>query len=136
MSLRAGVFSIAAAMCAALPVFVHAQSASPAPGAVADPAITARAKEWLHRVQTGDIDRAQLDSQMNALLTPALTKQISSKFGPWGDPVTFAYVGKQTVQGDNTAYVYHVVFKANACNEIFVLDKDGKVSGFQLPPTP
>jgi hypothetical protein len=131
---------IAAAFCVVLPSEVLAQtklaSPAPAPAPSADPAITARAKEWLHRIQTGDIDRTQLDSKMDSLLTPTMTKQISSTFGPWGDPVAFTYVGKQTILGDNTAYVFHVVFKANACNEIFVLDKDGKISGLQLPAAP
>jgi hypothetical protein len=123
-----------------LPSEVLAQTklASPVPAAAAaaDPAITARAKEWLHRLQTGDIDRTQLDAKMDSLLTPAMAKQISSTFGPWGDPVAFTYVGKQTILGDNTAYVFHVAFKANACNEIFVLDKDGKISGLRLPAAP
>lgn len=115
-------------------MLAQAQPASPAPVATGDPAITSRAKDWLHRLQTADIDRSQLDAKMDSLLTPALAKQISDKFGPFGAPVTFTYVGQQTI-GDNTAYVFHVVFKANACNEIFVLNKDGKVSGLQLPET-
>jgi hypothetical protein len=142
MSFRGAIFTIAAALCVTLPseVLAQAKLASPAPAAAAaaaaDPAIMARAKEWLHRIQTGDIDRTQLDSKMDSLLTPTMTKQISSTFGPWGDPVAFTYVGKQTILGDNTAYVFHVVFKANACNEIFVLDKDGKISGLRLPAAP
>ncbi len=135
MSLRAAVFTLSIAISTTVPAFAQMQPPSPAPVATVDPAITARAKEWLHRLQTGDIDRTQLDAKMNTLLTPAMLKQFSAAFGPWGDPVTFSYVGQQTVLGDNTAYVFHVVFKANACSEIFVLDKGAKISGFRLAPT-
>ena len=111
-----------------------AASASPASAQAADPAIIARAKEWLHRLQTGDIDRSQLTAKMNEALTPDVIKQISAKFGPLGDPQTFAPLGQQSVPGDMTAYVYRVTFKSTTLNEVFVLDKDGKVAGVQLPP--
>lgn len=121
-----------------------AQAASPAPAAAGtsapaatvDPAITARAKAWLHRLQTGDVDaaaRQELDSKMNALLTPTMVKAVSAKLSPLGDPVSFTYVGMQPVE-DNIAYVYRVRFKTLAIPEVFVLDKEGKVSGIQFPP--
>jgi hypothetical protein len=124
-----------------------AQSASPSPapsGAAAQSAtnsadadITARAKAWLHRFQTGIVDSAarnELDAQVGAALTPDALKQIAAKFGPLGEPVSFTFLGKQTVAGDNTAYVFHVTFKTAAVNEVFVLDNKGKISGIQFPP--
>jgi hypothetical protein len=115
---------------------------SPSPGATTSPAsaqsagadITARAKEWLHRLQTGNIDRSQLEEKMNAALTPDVVKQISGKFAPLGDPQSFTPLGQQSVTGDMTAYVYRVVFKSTTLNEVFILDKDGKIAGIQLPP--
>jgi len=135
MNFKAAIFSISIAISATIPALAQTPTASPAPAAAAeDPAITARAKDWLHRLQTGDIDRTQLDAKMNALLTADMARQGASMFGAWGDPVAFTYVGKQTILTDNTAYVYHVTFKAHVCNEIFVLDKDGKISGLRLAP--
>lgn len=108
-------------------------SLSASPGSV-DAAILLRAKEWLHRLQTGDIDRSQLDAKVNAALTADVVKQTSAQFSPLGDPVTFTFLGKQPVGTGMTAYVYRVVFKSATLNEVFVLDKDGKISGIQFPP--
>lgn len=106
-----------------------AQTSAPDP----NPAITARAKDWLHRVQTGDIDRSQLDAAMNTAFTPDLVKQTSDQLGPLGDPLTFTFL-KQAVSGDVTSYVYQVTFKSGALNEIFALDKDGKIAGIRFSP--
>jgi hypothetical protein len=57
-------------------------SASPAPGPTVDPAITAKAKEWLHRFQTGDIDRAQLEPSMSTALTADVVKQLKDELAP------------------------------------------------------
>jgi hypothetical protein len=85
-------------------------------------------------MQTGDIDRSQLTATMNADLTPDVIKQIRAKFGALGDPLSFTPLGQQSVADDETAYVYRVVFKTTTLNEVFVLDKDGKVAGIQFPP--
>jgi hypothetical protein len=106
-----------------------AQSASPS----AAPDVAARAKEWLHRIQTGDIDRSQLTDQMNAALTPDVIKNLSSQLGPLGEPQSFTFVGQQSVPGDITAYVYSVTFKSTTLTEVFALDKDGKVAGIRFP---
>jgi len=94
---------------------------------------TARAKEWLHRLQTGNVDHSQLDAQMEVALNPKLVKQLAQKFGPLGEPTDCTYLGQQDYSGDRTAYVYHVTFKSGAYNEILVLDKDGKIASIQLP---
>jgi hypothetical protein len=109
-----------------------ASAAAPAQSPYADPAT--RAREWLHRMQTGDIDRSQLTDEMNTDLTPGVIKQISDQFGPLGDPQSFTLLGEESVAGDETAYVYRVVFKTKTVNEVFVLDKAGKVAGIQFPP--
>jgi hypothetical protein len=85
-------------------------------------------------MQTGDIDRSQLTDEMNTDLTPGVIKQISDQFGPLGDPQSFTPLGEESVAGDETAYVYRVVFKTKTVNEVFVLDKTGKVAGIQFPP--
>jgi hypothetical protein len=124
------IFALAALACFISVGFANAQTAPPDP----NPDITARAKDWLHRVQTGNIDRSQLDATMNNALTPDLVKQASGQLSPLGDPVTFTFVSTQPVRDDITAYVYHATFKSGALNEVFALHKDGKIAGIQFTP--
>jgi len=129
-------------MIIALPVTTviaqAAPSASPAPAATATPsaadtAVAARAKDLLHQVQIGKVDRSKLDDKMNAALTDAQISQIAAQLGPLGDPVSFTPAGKQT-QGDLTVYVYLVGFKGVSITETYVLDADGKVAGLWFKP--
>jgi hypothetical protein len=123
------VFALAALMCVLSLGLASAQTSAPDP----NPGITARAKDWLHRVQTGDIDRSQLDATMDTAFTPDLVKQTSQQLAPLGDPLSFTFL-KQSVSGDITSYVYQVTFKSGAVNEIFALDKDGKIAGIRFTP--
>ena len=75
----------------------------------------------------------ELNSQVDTLLTPSVIQAAAAHFGPLGAPVSFTFVGKQAVN-DNMAYVYRVAFKSTTLNEVFVLDKNGKISGIQFPP--
>ena len=111
--------------------FPGASASAPA-SQVAGAAVAARAKEWLHRLQAGDIDRSQLTDKMSAALTADTIKQISGQLAPLGDPQSFTPLVQQSV-GDMTAYVYRVAFKATTLNFEFVLDKDGKVAGLLFP---
>lgn len=140
--LKSGALTVgilAVALSAGVPVTSLAQSASPQPAATALPSAAAdatvmpRAKEWLHRLQTGDIDRAQLSDKMNAALTPDMAKQAAAKFGPLGDPKSFTYSGQQA-HGDDTAYMFRVTFASGAYDEVFVINAQGKVDGLFLPP--
>ena len=106
-----------------------AADASAAP----DAAIMARAKEWLHRLQTADIDRTQLTPQMNDVLNPDSAKQFAAQISVLGDPTSFTFVSKQTT-GADTTYTYRAVFKLGAFNEEFSLGADGKISGLRLRP--
>ncbi len=117
------------------PAATSAATAAPAPAATVAPEITARAKEWLHRLQTGDVDRSQLDSKMNAALTPDIIKQVSEQIAPLGDPVSFVISGQQSTPSGVTVYVYHVTFKSSAINEAFALDSDGKIAGIRFVPS-
>lgn len=126
---RLSFFVIAALLCVISLGTASAQTSAPDPY----PDITARAKDWLHRVQTGDVDRSQLDTTMNTAFTPDLVKELSTQLGPFGDPQSFTFF-KQVVSGGVTAYVYRVSFAAGAVNEVFALDKDGKIAGIQFVP--
>jgi hypothetical protein len=143
--LRAGaaVASIAAmSWFAALPA--HAQSAqsspsaapaapanpggaAPAPKDVEDPAVTGRAKDALHRVQTGTIDRAQLAEEYNHALTDDTLQKAQTQLGSLGEPAEFAFEGK-AVRGNVTAYVYHVKFVQGAdLDEMIAFDPTNKI---------
>jgi hypothetical protein len=116
---------------------VRAQSAPPTPTASISPdaAVMVRAKDWLHRLETGDIDRTQLSPQMSAFLTPDRAKQFAAQIGVLGDPTSFTFVSKQTM-GGYTVYTYRAAFKGGVFNETFAIDSAGKIGGLRLsPPT-
>jgi hypothetical protein len=104
---------------------------SPAP--VADPAITARALEWLRRLQTGSIDRSQLNAAVNGQLTETLTKSVAAQVGPLGTPTAFALFDRRSVAG-TTAYMYRATFASSSLFFVFALDQAGKISGLRFLP--
>ncbi|MBD5655219.1 MAG: hypothetical protein IAI50_08545, partial [Candidatus Eremiobacteraeota bacterium] len=106
-----------------------------APAAAADPKITARAKDWLHRAQTANIDHAQLDDKMSALLTDAFAKQVAAQLSPLGDPVTFEFVEEKTF-APNTLYVYKVTFKSDTLYWLFSTNVSGMITGLRLVTPP
>ncbi len=111
-----------------------AQSSAPSSAPVqVDPKVTAIAKDWLHRVQTANVDRSQLTDQMNAALTPALVQQVAAQLAPLGDPTAVSFVGSQTVQGV-TIYHFVLTFKAGTVNEFLGIDAAGKIAGLRFTP--
>lgn len=123
-------------MLIALPVTtVIAQAASPSPAAPAqdDAAVTARAKDWFHQIQSGKIDRSQLDDKMNAALTDSMLANVSSQVAPLGNPTTFTLSRKATQNG-LSVYVFALVFPSVTLYEAFALDPDGKIAGLTLSP--
>lgn len=132
-------FALALA-AALLPVAAVAQMSSPTPSAVATPnvptAVTTRAKEWLHRLQSAQIDRTQLTLQMATLLTDAQARTLAEKIQPLGAPLSFLPTKVEQIAG-NTSYVYEVDF-ANDTMVYFIFtleDKSGKISGLRLTPS-
>jgi hypothetical protein len=125
-------------MIIGLPVTIVAQAPpSPAPTAAAttaaDAAVTARAKDWLHQIQTGKIDRSQLTDQMNAALTDDKLKSVSAQLAPLGDPASFT-LSQSITRGTVTIYVFTVQFASGTLSETFALDQNGKVAGLYLKP--
>jgi hypothetical protein len=122
-----------------VPQSAHAQpapaaSTAPSPAAAqVDPKVTALATDWLHRIQTANVDRSQLTSEMNAALTPALVQQVSAQLASLGEPTNVSFVGSQTAQGI-TIYHYVLVFKAMSVNEFLGLDSAGKIAGLRFTP--
>lgn len=124
-------------MIIALPVTTVIAQAAPtaAPTAAAtsaaDAAVAARAKDWLHQIQAGKVDRSQLDDKMNTALTDSALASVSAQLSPLGDPSAFT-LSKKTTRGSLTVYVFAVQFPAITLYETFVLDPDGKIAGLFL----
>ncbi|HEX5435590.1 MAG TPA: serine hydrolase domain-containing protein [Gemmatimonadaceae bacterium] len=105
------------------------------PAAGEDTVITTRAREWLHRLQTGDVDRSQLTPQANTAFTPAVLAQAKQQFSALGAPTAFQYAGK-TVNGAYSQYRYRVTVASGAQQWLFTLDAHGKIAGLRLVPWP
>src|SRR5690349_8376677 len=106
-------------------------ASGPASLPVADSAITAKAKEWFHRLQTGQIDRSQLDAQVNTQLTDAMIRQQTVALTPLGDPTSFTYVRTYPLS-DALEYDFMLQFKAARVIELISFDSGGKIAGLGL----
>lgn len=95
---------------------------------IADSQITAKAKEWFHRFQTGEIDRSQLDAQVNAQLTDDMVRQETKTLTPLGDPTSFVFVRTYPVSGA-LEYDFLLQFKAARIIELISFDTGGKIAG-------
>ena len=128
-----------AAFAVALTLWSAAAAAAPAPVPTAstNAAVLVRAKEWFHRIETGDIDRGQLTAQMNAQLTDAMIKQVAAQVAPLGEPTSFRQIRSGEERG-SIYYVYVVTFPSgDKWNYLFVYDRtSGKVSGLRISPAP
>jgi D-alanyl-D-alanine carboxypeptidase len=117
--------SVATAAFEVLNPAVAAAARKAVPGE--NPKITALARRWMQRAETGNIDRSQLDAKMSAALTPAVVKGGKAQFGPLGKPTAFIYRGK-TTEGTSTIYTYRVDFKAAAIFMHLGINNKGKIS--------
>ncbi|MBV8490097.1 MAG: hypothetical protein JO199_06145 [Candidatus Eremiobacteraeota bacterium] len=110
-----------------------ATSATPAPTPTPDPAVVARAKSWFKMLQSGTLDRTQLDPAAAKQLTDAMISQVSQQIGSLGDPVTFEQMQTAVKDGSNV-YVYELAF-GNSTKLLYVFAVDqtsGKITGFWL----
>jgi hypothetical protein len=114
----------------ASPILCVAQQPS---AASVDPKVEAKAREWLYRLQTGDIDRNQLNALVAKQFTPEIVRQVAQQLGPLGDPTGFVYVSQQTVR-DTTVYQFLVTFKSAKLNEFLDVDQAGRIGGITVKP--
>jgi D-alanyl-D-alanine carboxypeptidase len=107
----------------------NAAPASPAPGE--DPAVTARAKDWWHRLQTGSVDMSLVDARFAQLLTPDLLASIEASLAERGAPTDWIYLGSQNVTG---AVIYKYRIRLDGAEHVWSigLTPDGKISGSLL----
>ena len=108
---------------------IAAAEVKPAKGE--DPAITALARQWLGRMRSGDIDKAQLSAGFAKFLTPQMISGMKAGLAPLGDPTSFVYRGKTAANGA-TAYRYNVGFKGARLTFIIAVDGQGKISSLGI----
>ncbi len=108
-----------------------AAGAPPAPAAGENAAVTARAKDWWQRLQTGTVDLSQVDAPFAQRLTPQFLAQVKTGLAPLGAPTDWIYQGSQSVPG---GVVYHYWIRLDGVPHIWsiVLTRDNKIAGSQL----
>lgn len=121
--------TIGNAMFEALNPAIAAAARKPVPGE--DPKVTALARQWLHRAQTGDIDRSQLTATFSTSLKPNIVTGTKAQLAPLGDPTSFVYRGKSEAAGV-TSYQYRVSFKAVTMHVVISIDTHGKIAGLDF----
>ena len=97
-------------------------------------AITARAKEWIRRTQTGDVDRTQLTQTMSDALTPEIVAAAKAQLAALGEPTSIVYKGKGEISPGNMTYGYRVTFASTSLMCYITFDKDAKISGLLFRP--
>jgi CubicO group peptidase (beta-lactamase class C family) len=102
---------------------------TPAPGEI--PAVTARAKDWWHRLQTGTVDLSQVEEHFAQRLTPELLAQVKASVAQLGAPTDWIYQGSQSVPG---GVVYRYWIRVDGIPHVWsiVLTPDNKIAGSQL----
>jgi hypothetical protein len=131
------------ALCAALLaacVAATQQEATSAPGAPAvaataapvDQAMLATAKDWFHRLQTGDIDHSQLNDSANMSMDADSVKELTAQVAPLGAPSSFVQKAIGSL-GGSTEYTYALAFKSGTkITFILLVDGDGKIAGISV----
>lgn len=89
----------------------------------------------MRRVQSGQIDRSQLEPATNSQLTPALVDSMKNSYGRLGAPLSVSFVNEQSMAGGNTAYSYRVRFAHATLIEKFIVASNGKISGLSFTPS-
>jgi hypothetical protein len=106
-------------------------TASPAPIPSADARVAARAKEWFHRFESGDIDRSQLNAETNAELTDANVRRESAVLKAFGAPTGFSFLRTYPIAGV-IGYDFLWQFKSGRIVEMIAFDDDGKIAGIDF----
>jgi hypothetical protein len=96
-----------------------------------DPKIVAKAKEWFRRFQMGQIDRSQLNTQVNVQLTNAMIQQEAATLSRFGGPSSFQFLRTYEISGA-TAYDFLLEFSAGRIVEMIAFDADGKIAGIDF----
>ena len=102
---------------------------SAAPGE--DLAVTARAKDWWHRLASGTVDLGTVTPAFAARLTPEFLTAVQLGLSTLGDPTDWIYQGADPGP-DVTIYHYWIRLNGAAHGFDFGLSGDGKIAGSLL----
>jgi CubicO group peptidase (beta-lactamase class C family) len=92
-----------------------------------DRAAAARAKEWLGRIERGDVDRTQLTDQMSAVLTDAVVKSAGGQLKAFGPLKSLTCVSAdEDATGRN--YSFKATFGKQTIRWVMGIDALGKIS--------
>lgn len=106
---------------------------SPVP-VVDDSTVSLRAREWFGRLQKGQLDRAQLTSDLSAGLQDATVAALSKQLSAFGTPQRIVLRTKQQLAG-NTTWTFRVSWTDQVLDYTFgVEDATGKISALYLKP--
>lgn len=95
-----------------------------------DNAIVARAKEWLERIASKNIDRTQLTPAFSAYLSDDVVAR--SGFAALGKPVAFVPISSTAMKDGGTLYEFLVRFPHDEYHYRFGLTKSGKINEILL----
>jgi D-alanyl-D-alanine carboxypeptidase len=104
----------------------------PPPHARVDNAVVARAKEWLGRIASKDIDRTQLTPAFSNYLTDSLVAK--ADFAALGKPLDITPIASSAQDGGGTLYEFLVHFQHAQYHYRFGLTPDGKIDELLLTP--
>jgi hypothetical protein len=93
--------------------------------------IAAKAKEWFQRFKSGDIDRTQLNPQVNSQLTDTMIRQEGAKLSRLGNPTAITFLRTYSISGA-TGYDFLLQFKAARVVEMIAFDTHGKIAGIDF----
>jgi hypothetical protein len=97
-----------------------------------NPQMLAKAKHWFAQLQSGHIDRTQLESNANANMSPSTLSSAKQMVGSLGTPVSFVQQRAGT-QGNISYAIYLLTFKnGEKIDFLFALDSEGKVASLGL----
>ncbi len=111
-----------------------AQIGAPMSAAGEDPAVTARAKDWLRQLQTGTVDLAYVDAPFARILTPDVLANIKAGLAGAGEPTDWVYLGAQRVAGAVISS-YGIRLGGEPHTWSVGLTSDGKIAGSLMKET-
>lgn len=98
-----------------------------------DADMTQRAREWLNRIEHGDVDRAQLTTDLNAALSDSVVKGAGGQLRTYGALKTVALTAiDEDSSGRN--YGFTVTFARQAVRWLMGVNRAGKISALYFKP--
>jgi hypothetical protein len=98
-----------------------------------DESVKALALQWFTQMQSGQIDRTQLDATYSAQLRDDAVQQMSRKLKEYGASPMSASVLKSRTTGEQAFYLIKLVFpRGDAAAMLVGFNSDGKITGIDF----